>query len=70
MRYPHPDFSLPDPDRLAFEKRYPQLARPHFGNADVTMCRPMTKMELEQYREYRRRQGMSEMGSVEYKMPF
>ena len=67
---PQPDFTLPDPQRVEFEKKYPGMARPHFGGGDVTNCRSMTKLELEQYREYCRSQGVPIAMDTEYKMPF
>jgi hypothetical protein len=68
---PAPDFIRPDPQRDEFEKRYKGMRRPDFNGGDVTMARPMTKLELEQYREYCRRHGRSlATENNEYQMPF
>jgi hypothetical protein len=66
-----PDFTLPDPQRDEFEQQYKGMKRPHFGGGNVTMCRPMTEIELEQYRLYCELQGRS-LGENEneYQMPF
>lgn len=71
MSQQQPDFTRPDPQRDEFEQRYKGMRRPSFGGGDVTMCRPMTKVELEQYREYRRQQGRPLAGEGdEYQLPF
>jgi hypothetical protein len=65
-----PDFSLPDPQRAEFEKRYKGLKPPRFDNGDVTECRPMTRVELQQYRQYRASQGRSLPNPEDYQQPF
>ena len=65
-----PDFSLPDPQRAEFEKRYKGMKRPFFSGGDVTNCRPMTKLELQQYREWQSKQDGVAREEVNYQMPF
>jgi hypothetical protein len=71
INMPQPDFTLPDPQRAAFEHQYRGKRRPHFNGGDITSCRPMTKLELEQYREYLDSQRRSHSTqSNEYQLPF
>ena len=66
-----PNFDLPDPQRAEFEQRYKGMKSPHFRGGDVTICRPMTNLELEQYRQYREEQGQPLAGTNdEYQLPF
>lgn len=66
-----PDFTLPDPQRAEFERRYKGMKRPHFRSGDVTMCRPMTEAELYQYRQYREEQGVPLSDDrADYQIPF